>query len=277
MKPPKTATHTHMEACIVIPIFKEKLTETESVSFNQCLRVLHRHPIIIIKPRSLDRVWLPDGITRAVDFEDIYFSGLEGYNRLMLTPEFYGAFMDEFRMMLVYQLDAFVFEDQLLYWCNSGYDYIGAPWPYEVAPPDFFKKVKVRLRNYYAIKFNKIDKESHLPHRYQIEGRVGNGGFSLRNIRRFYEIACREKQTIDRYLSHNHHHYHEDVFWGIEVNRKYRQLRIPNAAIAKKFSFENFPERLYAENNYKLPFGCHGWDMHVPFWRPIFNGIGYRI
>ena len=30
--------------------------------------------------------------------------------------------------MLIYQLDAFVFQDDLAYWCQQNYDYIGAPW-----------------------------------------------------------------------------------------------------------------------------------------------------
>ena len=30
--------------------------------------------------------------------------------------------------MLIYQLDAYVFKDELLNWANKGYDYIGAPW-----------------------------------------------------------------------------------------------------------------------------------------------------
>ncbi len=265
------------DVCVVIPIFKEYLTETESISFRQCIQILHRYPILVIKPRSLNQALLPSGITAAIDFDDSYFSGLAGYNRLMLSPEFYGTFAGSYRMMLIYQLDAFVFEDQLLYWCNKGYDYIGAPWPHEVAPPDLFKKVKVKLRHYYAIKTNRIDRETQLPHRYQFEGSVGNGGFSLRNIQKLYDISVQARETIDRYLSHNHHHYHEDIFWGVEVNRKQRQLRIPDAGTAKKFSFENFPERLYAENSYQLPFGCHAWDLHIEFWRPIFKRIGYLI
>jgi hypothetical protein len=44
-----------------------------------------------------------------------------------LSEEFYQAFTD-FEFMLIYQLDAFVFRDELADWCRSGYEYIGAPW-----------------------------------------------------------------------------------------------------------------------------------------------------
>lgn len=30
--------------------------------------------------------------------------------------------------MLVYQLDAYAFKDELFFWASLGYDYIGAPW-----------------------------------------------------------------------------------------------------------------------------------------------------
>ena len=35
----------------------------------------------------------------------------------------------EYQYMLIYQLDAFVFEDKLDYFCELGYDYIGIPVP----------------------------------------------------------------------------------------------------------------------------------------------------
>lgn len=60
-------------------------------------------------------------------FNEQYFDSRKSYNELMLSVDFYRSFR-EYQYMLIYQLDAFVFEDQLEYWCNKGYDYIGAPW-----------------------------------------------------------------------------------------------------------------------------------------------------
>jgi len=44
----------------------------------------------------------------------------------MMSPAFYDAFK-AFDYILIYQLDAFVFRDELEYFCSLGYDYIGAP------------------------------------------------------------------------------------------------------------------------------------------------------
>ena len=46
---------------------------------------------------------------------------------LMLSPFFYESFLD-FKYVLIHQLDVFIFKDELNYWCNQNYDYIGAPW-----------------------------------------------------------------------------------------------------------------------------------------------------
>ena len=54
------------------------------------------------------------------------------------------------------------------------------------------------------------------------------------------------------------HHYNEDAFWSIEVNRKKVVLNIPDYKVALKFAFELAPERAYKINNNQLPFGPYG-------------------
>ncbi|MCK5681152.1 hypothetical protein KAI46_10130 [bacterium] len=51
----------------------------------------------------------------------------EAYNKLLVFPGFWDAF-PSFEYMLIAQLDAFVFRDNLDEWCRKGYAYIGAPW-----------------------------------------------------------------------------------------------------------------------------------------------------
>lgn len=59
-------------------------------------------------------------------FHENYFKSIDGYNKLMLSPSFYKAFSN-YEYILIYQLDAWVFKDELQHWCNQKYDYIGAP------------------------------------------------------------------------------------------------------------------------------------------------------
>ena len=50
------------------------------------------------------------------------------YNELKSSPLIYAALQDEYRFMLCHEPDAFVFRDEVEQWCDSGFDYIGAPW-----------------------------------------------------------------------------------------------------------------------------------------------------
>ena len=70
--------------------------------------------------------------------------------------------------------------------------------------------------------------------------------------------------------------FNEDVFWSLEVNRKKKQLKIPDYKKALCFSIEFKPEHAFALNKNHLPFGCHAWDCYIDFWRPVFKNIGYN-
>ncbi|GAA4781435.1 hypothetical protein GCM10023231_06190 [Olivibacter ginsenosidimutans] len=264
---------------VVIPFYKEQLSSYEKISFQQCRSVLSQYTVIAIKPKRLSNAYIPREVDEIIEFHDHYFDGIEGYNRLMMSDDFYNVFAPLTEFILIHQLDAFVFKDELAYWCKSGYDYIGAPWPPELPYPDLVKATKMAfLKRIYRF-FDIQNKDQTSIHRVQIENGVGNGGFSLRKVDKFLHIAKREKQAIEKYLSKmEDHHFNEDVFWSIEVNRKIRQLNIPAASIARKFSIENHPERLFKENGSVLPFGCHAWDKHIDFWRSIFEeNFGYRV
>jgi hypothetical protein len=263
------------KAVIVIPFYKSNLTAYELIALQQCFKVLSDHPVIAIKPAGLI---LPPEVTAypfltTVSFDDDYFRNVQSYNRLMLSADFYKEFLS-FEYILIYQLDAFVFKDELNYWCSQGFDYIGAPWIREI-PYSFFKSIKRNIQYYIHTRYN-IQKNG-LPSPKQFEYKVGNGGFSLRKTRKFYELCIKFSDKINHYNSQEHHLYNEDVFWGVEVNRKQRNLRIPGYRKALKFSVEFHPQRAFIINKGQLPFGCHAWDLTLDFWRPVFEEFGYVI
>ena len=72
---------------VVIPVYKPELTAYERISLTQCLRILGNYPILLAAPHSLDvsayRELVPDLQVRT--FDDGYFKGIEGYNRLTLS------------------------------------------------------------------------------------------------------------------------------------------------------------------------------------------------
>jgi hypothetical protein len=82
---------------------------------------------------------------------------------------------------------------------------------------------------------------------------------------------------MDKYLTRTEHEFNEDIFWAIEVNRKRKILKIPAYRKALKFAIELAPAKSLKLNNNEIPFGCHAWDKHLDFWRPIFKNYGYDI
>ena len=149
----------YMNKCvIVVPIYKENPTFNERKSLEQLFKVLGEYEICLFTPEGLnvDEYKKMHSNLMVKEFDKYYFSGRLRYGELMNNPDFYQQF-EGYDYMLVYQPDCWVFKDELLAWCDKGYDYIGAP---------FFIKWFVD-RNLF----------------------VGNGGFSLRKVSSMIEYT----------------------------------------------------------------------------------------
>ena len=255
---------------IVVPIYKPTLSEYEEVAFKQLFKVLGKHRIVIFKPTSLELSNLlnnyPD--CEIESFSDYYFNGIAGYNRLMMSEEFYARFIDS-EYILIYQLDAYVFKDELIDWCSKGYDYIGAPW---LLRP---------IYNFPLLKFTSWTKRKYCqftsrPCSQMTRFKVGNGGLSLRKVSSHLKAITYLRSIIKQYLQVRNHLFNEDVFFSIEVNRHGLNFTYPSWQEALQFSFDKYPSLCYKYNNEQLPFGCHSWykKRMKKFWFPIILGTG---
>ena len=173
--------------------------------------------------------------------------------------------------MLIYQLDAYVFEDELLYWANRGYDYIGAPWvPMKSKILHNSRERYCLLLRYYFYKQIGSNKAKKLKYHWL---QVGNGGFSLRRISKFIKLTQHYREKICSLLDDNCEFYPEDLLLHNEItDRKYR-LKKPAYRIALKFSMEMNAEWCYDYNGKQLPFGCHAWyhKDYISFWSQIIK------
>ena len=252
--------------CVVIPIYQNKLDDYESLSLAQGLQILSRYPVFIIKPENLDLSTIQKLYphVRFAGFDDGFFNGFYGYNRLMLSSAFYERFL-KYDYMLIYQLDAWVFRDELEYWCDQDYDYIGGPWvikpKYNLLPLRIFIWLKSK---YYKLIGKVFDHEL-------FGNKVGNGGFSLRKVQSFYRSTIQQRDKIEYYLERSKTivHYNEDVFWAVENP----DFRYPLLKEALRFSIDNHPAMCMKMNNGVLPFGCHGWSKlkHINYWKDVIK------
>jgi hypothetical protein len=261
-----------MKKIIIIPVYKERPDKTELISLHQCLKILNQHRICLVIPDNLDTTAYQSVFRgynhpfQTESFDPSFFKDIAGYNRLMLSKHFYERFAD-FDYMLIYQLDAYVFRDELDDWCAKGYDFIGAPW------------MKVT---------GGLDEENS-----------GNGGFSLRKISSFIKIFSHTGKILTfkglmcyhRYRGPlhkpwlvvsglfgknnsleyftNHVEEGEDLFYVTLKHKKCEKLKIPRSDEAMFFSFEQSPACLFQKAGNRLPFGCHAWLKYDydSFWK----------
>lgn len=229
------------EVAVVIPVYKAEPSDSELLSFRQCLTVLGKYPIVLFAPTGFDSQVYDDiaGNKLAyVYFDKKYFSSTKGYSKLLLSRSFYKHFL-AYTSILIYQLDAWVFRNELSSWCALDYDYIGAPW-LEAPPITSGKKPIVNLSNL-------------------LKNRVGNGGFSLRKVKSHLRWA-NWVSFIFKFIPKN-----EDILWSLFV-----PFKKPSCLEALAFAFEMDPEKSFELNGNQLPFGCHAQEKYDPkFWNKI--------
>ncbi len=225
------------KVAVVIPIYKPSLNENEVLSLKQCLQVLGKHPILFVAPQSLDMSFLqPWKVeSQVIRFDDSYFQSTKTYNQLLTSQAFYQAFLS-YEYILIYQLDAYVFQDELLDWCAKSYDYIGAP----------------KLRTH------------HIDGKTSCEPLMMNGGLSLRRVRALLRYVRVYKLFFRTWKAN------EDMMFSFAQKRAYPfrfLLKLPPWQDALAFSIEQNPTRSYTVLG-KLPFGCHAWERYEPnFWK----------
>jgi hypothetical protein len=251
---------------VVVPLSnREELTADEEMSLKHLIHFLGKYDKYFVMPEGLEFSRAGFGIKR---FDNKYFGTVEAHRKLMLSPRFYKSFRD-YVYILIYHLDSLVFSDQLMKWCETGLDYVGAPW---IGVPGI------------------VDK-------------VGNGGFSLRKVDSFLKVIYSRRYFIDpdgyweeNYASKPIHRrlinlpkkglmhlnavnnarrkislyvHNEDAFWANWATYFYPAFRIASIETALSFAFECFPSHCFELNNRILPFGCHAWHKYErEFWEP---------
>lgn len=265
--------HPSRLVAVVVPMSNRKeLTPEEEISIRHLLHFLGKYDKYLVVSKTLQVKFPGFGTKR---FDDKFFGSAAAHSRLLLSPIFYKAFID-YQFILIYHLDALVFSDQLTQWCEMDFDFIGAPWiKYDGAP--------------YAGMIG-------------FEGKVGNGGFSLRKTESFLKVIYSPRYYIKPatwktyYASKPKHVQHlnlpkkilkrlkicnnarwemsrygrnEELFWANRATHYYPEFRIAPIEIALQFAFECAPRLCFEKNDHNLPFGCHAWQKYDrSFWEP---------
>ena len=258
---------------VVVPMSnRAELTPDEEISYRHLITYLGDYDKYVVIPESL-HINFPGFDT--IRFDNSFFGSAEAHSRLLLSSMFYEAFSD-YKFILIYHLDALVFSDKLKEWCEKDFDFVGSPW------------IKVDGAPY-----------SGMP---LFEGKVGNGGFSLRKVDSFLKVIYSPVLSVDpsdywrcnrsskpilkrylfllksflkRFIIFNNAKReisrwrdNEESFWVNRGTHYYPDFTIPSVDTALHFGFEYAPDVCFKEIG-TLPFGCHAWPKYNrAFWEP---------
>lgn len=221
----------------VIITHKNILNEFEVISLKSILEVFgEKRDIFVAMPKSVDEKYYTTLGVKAVKFDDIWFSSYRKYNELCLQKVFYDKFID-YRYILLYQLDGFVFYDNIDYFCNLEYDYIAAPWKYG----NFWYRSQ-----------------------YETVWYVGCGGVSLRKVSSFLEFITDEE--VKKQAKYEQ----EDMVISSAGNK----LKIAPVNIAEQFCISEYFDESYEKLPMMLHWFDH---MDNQFFREEIVKRGYNL
>ena len=274
--PTERATKT---VAVVVPLSNRlKLTVDEQISLRHLIHFLGHYDKYLIAPKGSRVAW-PGFETRY--FSRRFFGSMQAHGRLLYWPEFYKSFED-YRYILIYHLDALVFADELLDWCQTDIDYIGAPW-IPCADTPWVEEPRVGNGGFAIMKITMVLKV--LCERYRTEPRKYwedrfTGLFRtlqtiLRYPRRFTPSWLRGRftQSLRKRLQSMDHLEvnvrNNDLFWSWQAVKYVPEFKIPDWKTGLRFAFEAAPRECFELNERKLPFGCHAWSRYDrAFWEP---------
>jgi hypothetical protein len=236
----------HQRYVTLVPVYKASPNKTEALSLLQ-LRFLDVQNVTLACPEGLDiqsylDLWPELKVQR---YSPSHFVSVQSYNNLVIHTAFYEPFAAHHEYLLIYQLDAFLLRNQILEFCDQGYDYYGAPWKLGFPQYRF-------LFNCWPIRVNK--KRFH----------VGNGGLSLRKITTTLDLLQRKEGHISKTF------FMEDAFFGYwgSIDPDFHACPILTAA---QFSLEMDPHD-WIEKTGKLPMGFHGFEVwQQDFYNPLLQ------
>jgi hypothetical protein len=227
-----------------VPVYKTVPSQNEAFSLMQ-LHLLDVQNVTLACPEELDisyylNLWPELKVQR---YASEHFVSVQSYNDLVISPVYYKPFAEQYEYLLIYQLDAFLLSNQVLEFCNQGYDYYGAPWITGFPQYHF-------LFNRWPIRLN--SKRFH----------VGNGGLSLRKIASTLDLLERKENHISKTF------FMEDAFFGYWGSLDPDFHACP-PLVAAKFSLEMEPS-YWMEKTACLPMGLHGFEV---WHKDFYNGI----
>ncbi len=278
------------DAVIVVPAYRETMLSWERFAFINNLKRLARYPFALVVPESLDcREYIALAPSMTIHrFPNAYFASVDGYSLLCLSKHFYETFRP-FNAILICQLDAFVFEDQLEYWLANKFSYIGGAvaksdqvsgqiirWigsqnggfslrniDSHLQVLDSQKKINCRAIDFALYRDMlgttlEIDNSALHKLKIQLQSLIAQArqGFLPMSIQEY--IASRQPSCVA-----------EDQFWSRFAPFFHADFKVAPLQEAQHFSAQFGLEQTVPMFHEKMPFGCHGREIVTTLYKLI--------
>lgn len=273
------------KVCVAISVTQKISLQREIVSLKQALKIFQNYPIIFICPQHFDEALLDEYMHLHPDISfkkfDSRYSGSSMVNSLLLTELFFYESFD-YEYMMTHHLDAYAFRDELEYWCNQGFDFIGAPWAFiENGKLGFHQNTgnsgfclknieKIRQVMLQKITFRNALKLKKMSNKYLMEKKEYGFFKNFSNYLKFYLKFAFKKPAfyeVSQYLFRLDIP-EEDSIFAFAFPKIFMDFKVAKANEAIPFAFEACPREIYEINGRKLPFGCHAYHRFAPdFWQ----------
>ena len=245
---------------IIIPLYKYDLYDYEIMSLKRIIKLYkdsEQYKIMFLCDYNFDidkllnKYAIDEFVYSYYNFDKQFFKSKIEYNLLCLNLETYTNLIGTYEYLLIYQLDAYIFDDQLEYWINKDYDYIGG---YE------------GVFGWHLIydHLNKIFNDENIRNNKNII--IMNGGFSLRKVNYCIDVIQKLPHDFNGYLwGFQRPIIFEDMVYSI-----YNTNHPVSAIDAIKFSCTQFYYPFnFSINEFKYPFGTHQFQKHTDLYNLV--------
>ena len=287
----------NLKPSVCIPIYKSELNKFEIISIKSHIFKLKAHDIFLLVPKSKkDKIILnlinnniPDTLYRIHEVNDYCLERYEHYNYLLLSPSFY-KFYKSYSHILIAQMDAYTFSDELLKWCNCELDYIGAPcYEYDTYWTNnlFFcgvggfslrsidNTLKLLEKNPIIFKFNDLKryfKKANSKGKLVIFfNYIFTKIFRKDRLKRDIETHRLTSLFMNLFIILN-----EDVTYAYYLPKYCDQFKVGNFNQSLNFCIDWNVKKLLKKTSTGEPFGAHGWFTYpenLKEWSKIIKEI----
>lgn len=276
-----------MATCsIVIPFHEEFPKNMYLESFINTVNIFRNYDVTVCLPNNVDPSFFIEWSSSngrkisVINLKEGFLGSLDAYNKMAMSVEFYKLF-EQYDYILIVQLDAWVFRDELDKWLSKEVDYIGAPWfltegknplakllakraksnirlaliPFGGNGGFCLRKINthIRILNNYEKKLS-IRRFSQLLFFLLKNARVG---LSLLGLKRLYQLITDPRNFRTKY------NVYEDVMLSIVIPILNRDFRILDSFESLAFALETRQSEILAQySQFSLPFAVHGWDKY---------------